>query len=508
MRQLMHSFRGTRVPHEVLSGVASGEITAFCLFAYNVESPQQVYEMVQTIHSAARDNGHPPPIVAIDQEGGQLIAITGGTTELPGNMALGATRSPELARKAGEVLGRELLAMGINMNFAPSVDVNINPQNPVIGIRAFSDDPELVGELGEALIQGLQSQGVMASAKHFPGHGDTSNDSHHTVPRVDHPLERVNEVELKPFIRAIKAGVQSVMSSHIIYSAWDENNPATLSQRIMKDLLRDELGFTGLTLTDAMDMHAVSHAGHVDAVKRAIAAGNDLALLGHLPDQLEMMQQLKHLEQSDSVRRIDAARANLSWDFPDMTIIGCEEHQAVAREIAEKSITVVRDNGRLPLKLSDEQVIAVITTKPADLTPADTSSMVNIRLAEAITKRHPNTIALEIAHEPSAEEIAAILAATEQADMVIMGTISAEIYAGQAALVEALYQREQDPIVVSMRTPYDMIAFPYIATYLCSYGIRDVTIEAVARVLFGEITPTGQLPCDLSALIAPDTQRN
>src|SRR5688572_17576366 len=179
MEQVMFSFHGLTPPSEILEAVRAGRAGAFCLFAHkNVESPAQVRRLCEALHQAAREGNQPPPIIGIDQEGGQLIAITMGATELPGNMALGATRSPELARKAGYVLGRELLAMGINMNFAPSLDVNTHPDNPVIGIRSFSDDSHLVAELGAALIEGMQAQGVMASAKHFPGHGATATDSH------------------------------------------------------------------------------------------------------------------------------------------------------------------------------------------------------------------------------------------------------------------------------------------------------------------------------------------
>lgn len=503
MRQLMHSFRGTHVPHDVLDGIKRGDITSICLFAYNVESPQQVKEMVMTMRDAAQAGGQHPPIIGIDQEGGQLIAITGGATELPGNMALGATQSPELARKAGQVLARELLAMGINMNFAPSLDVNINPKNPVVGIRSFGDNPRLVSVLGVALIDGLQSEGVIASAKHFPGHGDTNADSHHATPQVDHALGRIHDVELTPFRAAIEAGVQSVMSSHIIYSALDDTTPTTLSYQIMHELLRLELGFTGLTITDAMDMHAVANLGHVYAVRQAIFAGNDLILLGHLPDQRSMVKRLKHLELVEAVARIDAARAKLTTELPEFSIIGCDEHQAIAQAIADKSITVVRDNGNLPLRPTENQTIAIITVRPADLTPADTSSQVKIKLADAIRKRHSNIVSLQVPHDLSETDINSVLNQVDSADVVIIGTISAEIFEGQAALVEALQVRGHAPIVVAMRTPYDLIAFPEIKTYLCAYGIRDVTTEAIAKVLFGEIVATGVLPCDISALVEP-----
>ena len=200
MQQLMQSFEGHTAPPEILKAVQQGSLAAICLFTHlNVASPAQLHEMTAQIHRAAQQGGQLTPLIAIDQEGGQLIAITNGATELPGNMALGATRSPLLAMQAGQVLGRELLAMGINLNLAPAIDVNVNPANPVIGVRSFGDDPSLVSELGAAFIKGIQGVGVLASAKHFPGHGDTDNDSHLASPVVAHDLDRMNAVELAPF---------------------------------------------------------------------------------------------------------------------------------------------------------------------------------------------------------------------------------------------------------------------------------------------------------------------
>lgn len=498
MRQLMHSFKGKKAPTYVLEGLANGSIRAICLFAFNVESPQQVREMCLEMRQAARDNKLPPPIIGIDQEGGQLIAISNGATELPGNMALGATRSPELARQAGYVLGRELLAMGVNLNFAPSLDVNNNAQNPVIGIRAFSDEARLVGELGAALIQGMQGQGVIATAKHFPGHGDTSGDSHHAAPVVHHSLERIYAMELLPFKMAIEAGVKAIMSSHIVYTALDADSPATLSEKVMHDILRGELGFQGLMLTDAMDMHGVAHLGHDYSLRQALWAGNDLLCLGHVPDHEGWSQKLSHWEFVQAIQRIEAAQKDLTWQMPDFTVVGCAEHQVIAQEIADKSITVVRDTQQvLPLKLKPEQKITVITVRPADLTPADTSSMVKIRLAEFVQKRHANTVHLEISHQATEDEIRNLLDASADADTVIVGTINAEIYQGQAALVNALQARGQAPIVIALRTPYDLMAFPTLETYLCTYGIRPVSMEAVTRVLFGEIQAQGILPCQI-----------
>ncbi|MEO0564696.1 MAG: glycoside hydrolase family 3 N-terminal domain-containing protein, partial [Chloroflexota bacterium] len=354
-----------------------------------------------------------------------------------------------------------------------------------------------------AMIAGLQGAGIIAAAKHFPGHGDTVADSHHAAPTVHHSRERVRAVELAPFAAAIGAGVGAVMPSHIVYTALDDANPATLSAPIIKGLLREEMGFTGLTITDAMDMHAVSRFGGPVAVERALAAGNDLVLMGHLPGQIEMMTQFAGMVQPDALARIAKAQATLSTTIPELSVIGSTAHRAVAQEIADASITVVRHDETLPLAPAPEATIAVITTHPADLTPADTSSTAQNNLAAAVHARHANTVHVEIPHEPSETDVTRALDAVTGAAVVIVGTVRAEVFSGQAALVEALELRGQSPVVVALRTPYDIAAFPYIRNYLCAYGSRDCTTEAVARVLFGEIEARGVLPCGVPGL--PET---
>ncbi len=497
MQQLMHSFRGLEVPSEIIESVRTGQVVSFCLFSYNVASPLQIYELTKSIHSAAEAGGQLTPIIGIDQEGGQLIAITGGATELPGNMALGATRSPELAEKAGEILGRELLALGINMNFAPSLDVNTNPHNPVIGIRSFGEDPQLVAELGAALIRGMQREGVMATAKHFPGHGDTESDSHLAAPVVNHSLERTTAVELHPFREAVHAGSEAIMTAHVFFPALDEEYPATMSRPILTDLLREEMNYQGIIVTDAMDMYAVAQYGHEESVRGALQAGADLIMLGHIPNQLDFHETMADLLDEKAIARIKQTQQNRKTERPSLNVVGCAEHRAIAQEIADKSITVVK-GADLPINLdATNQVVAVITPQPVDLTPADSSSSVKIRLAEMMREYHPLVQDIQLPANADADQLQAILDTTAQADLVIVGTIQAEHHPVQAELVKALMQRDQKLVVAALRTPYDITAFPEIKNYVCSYGIREVSLRALVRVIMGEIEATGVLPCSI-----------
>jgi beta-N-acetylhexosaminidase len=490
----MHSFRGYTPPPDVLEGVRRGDIAAFCLFAYNVESPAQLRALTEALFQAARDGGHPPPLTGIDQEGGQLIAIMNGATELPGNMALGAARSAELAEQAGRLTARELLAMGCNLNFAPVLDIDSGPRNAAQGLRSFGDDPPLVSELGRAFIRGMQNEGVIATAKHYPGSGNATGDTHHVTARVSRSREELERLEFAPFRDAIADGVGAIMMSHVAYPALDGDTPASVSAPVIGGVLRRDMGFDGLVISDAMDMQAVAVRGHEASLTQALQAGNDLVLMGHLPNQLAMTETLRPRLNPESAARIRRARQKAPTDFLPFDLVGCAEHQQIAQTIADASITLVRDDGRLPLRPGEESQIVVITPRPLDLTPADTSSMVTIRLAERIRARHARATALELPFNASAEAVQETLNAAADADLVVVGTITADQDDSQAALVNALIERGQQPVVVALRTPYDIRALPGVRTYVCSYGIRPVSMEAVARVLFGEIEARGRLP--------------
>ena len=237
-QRILLAFNGKdHVPQEFREALKRYKPAGITLFrSLNIDAPQQVKKLTSELQAAAQEARLPPLFIAVDQEGGPLMTIGEGTTPLPGNMALGATADAKLAQRAGEVLGSELAAMGINVNYAPCCDVNINPNNPVVGIRSFGEDPKAAAKLGAAMVAGIQSMGVAATIKHFPGHGDTASDSHDSLPSVPHSLERLRRVEFPPFAKAIKAGAKLVKTSHAALPAIDgpEAPPATLSPSILK----------------------------------------------------------------------------------------------------------------------------------------------------------------------------------------------------------------------------------------------------------------------------------
>lgn len=252
------------------------------LFARNVESAAQVAELTGALK---REAGR-PLLTSVDQEGGRVMRLRErhGFTELPSMRALGATGDERLAGELGALVGRELRAVGLDLDYAPVVDVDTNPQNPVIGDRAFSRDPAVVARLGAALARGLQSEGVAACAKHFPGHGDTSQDSHHDLPRLPHGLARLRAVELAPFATLARAGVAAIMTAHVVFEALDGARPATMSPPVLR-LLREECGFTGPVISDDLEMKAVAeHYPLAEAVVASVQAGVDLLLVCHRPE--------------------------------------------------------------------------------------------------------------------------------------------------------------------------------------------------------------------------------
>ncbi|MEU7982541.1 glycoside hydrolase family 3 protein [Micromonospora sp. NPDC049081] len=273
---LQPGFVGTTPPDWVCRWLADG-LGAVVLFARNVVDPEQVAALTATLRAE-----RPDVLVAIDEEAGDVTRIESGRgSSRPGNLALGAVDDPALTEEVARDLGVELADLGITLNYAPDADVNINPANPVIGVRSFGADPQLVARHTAAWVRGLQSAAVAACAKHFPGHGDTRVDSHHDLPRIAASRARLDAGELVPFRAAVAAGVQAVMTGHLLVPALDPDLPATLSPRILGDLLREELGFSGVVVTDAVEMRAVADRyGFAGTAVRALAAGADAICVG------------------------------------------------------------------------------------------------------------------------------------------------------------------------------------------------------------------------------------
>jgi len=270
-------FDGPSLPAELGRRIAAGEVGGAMLFRPNIESPAQVASLVMALRSSAPT---PDFLVAIDQEGGLVQRLRAPLTVWPDMFSVGAAGNPARTEQVGRALGQELAALGIGWDFAPVLDVHTNPDNPVIGNRALGTTPEAVAAHALAFWRGLRAAGVLGCGKHFPGHGDTHTDSHLELPVVDHPMERLRAVELAPFAAAARAGMESIMTAHVLFPALDPDRPATLSRRVLTDLLRGELGFAGVIVSDDLGMKAVADRYPIDELAvAAVDAGADVLLI-------------------------------------------------------------------------------------------------------------------------------------------------------------------------------------------------------------------------------------
>lgn len=476
------------------------------LLGRNVSDPASTKAMLSDLQALSSV----PLLVAIDHEGGMVCRFNVGLHSFPGAMALGAIgdadRAASLARQQANAQARELRALGINWNLSPSVDVNNNPGNPIIGVRSFGHDPAAVGILGAAVVEGLQSEGVLACAKHFPGHGDTSVDSHLGLPAVSSDWPRLQSVELPPFRATIDAGVHSIMTTHIVFAALDRARPATLSQAILTGLLREQLGFRGLIVTDCLEMAAISETvGTPRAAVEALLAGADMVLVCHTLDvQRETVRAIRQAVESQTLpesrvreaaeRVVDAKRRLASrpaiddpepWLDPD--------HDALEEEIARASVTVVRATSALPIPAAAN--VCVSSFHHAAETAADELNRLGANArAVALTD--------ETATGLSGLEVAAMIAG---ADRIVVLTAPREPWSDrpidqdrQAALVRRLHADAGDRlIVVAIREPYDIRRFPQVLNYICTYGYRPCSLRALAAALMGRFAPSGKLPVSL-----------
>ncbi len=515
---LMLAFDGFELPADMADRLASAPAAGITLFRFlNVASPGQVGGLTDAIQAAARRRqpDAPPRLIAVDQEGGQFLALGEESTPFAGNMALGAAGDPDLAERVGRAIGRELRAMGVNVSYTPVCDVATDPANPGIGIRSFGDDPVAVGALAAATVRGLRAGGVAATAKHFPGTGDVAVDPHHALPVLPVSAERLRSLELAPFRAAIAAGAELVMSGHVALPAitGDPTLPATLSSAVMHDLLREELGFDGLTISDALDMRALPQGPEqaIDVIA-SLRAGLDLLLLSPDPGaQHRIETALVHATSRGLIERAAVARslerlARLQARLADLPVarldvVGCEEHRRLATELAERSVTLVRnDESLLPIRSRPGVRIATVMPRPRDLTPADTSSRVPPMLAAALRAHHPDVDEFVTSNPPTAGEISALRDQVRGHDLVVIGTIAASFDREQADLVATVLATGVPTITVALRTPFDLASYPMSRTHVCTYGILRPSLDALAGALFGRTPFRGRLPAAIPGL--------
>lgn len=550
---------------EVRKIVEDYNFGAVLYFSNNLKDTEQAFHLTQELQKAATKNGGMAMLITTDQEGGNVYRLGTGTA-LPGNMALGATyatNGTKYAKEAGKIIGSELSALGINTNMAPVVDVNSNPNNPVIGLRSYSDDAVIVGELASALIDGMAEYNVIGTAKHFPGHGDTATDSHYGLPLVNKSLSMLRYNELKPYEIAIDHGVEMIMTAHILYPQLEDDKiyssktgvaealPATMSDDILTGLLKEDMGFDGIIVTDAMNMAGITEKwDSVQSCVIAIQAGVDMICM---PTRLYCKADLANLDTiingimaavnngtipmsriNDAVARILTVKENrgiLDYDASDYsiekakTVVGSDENREMERKIAAAAITVVKNkNNTLPLKLTKNSKILMVVPYSNE---RGQMVMAWNRAKEAGLV--PEGAQVDYYRFASGTTTAAMQTKLDWADTYIINSeISSTarmaskhwLSAFPQALCDYAEAHGKTAIICSVDKPYDVQMYPNADAILAAYGCKGSSVNpdealaggvtgddaaygpniiAAVEVILGTFAAQGKLPLDIPA---------
>jgi len=476
------------------------------LFSRNIKNRDQVKNLIREIKKEV----NPPPLVAIDHEGGLVVRFFDEVTIMPGNMALGATESSELAYQQGALTAQEIKSIGFDINLAPVVDVATNPDNPGITIRSLGGDPLKVTGLAVGLIQGTQSRGVGAVAKHFPGKGEASKDAHFDLPKVDLSWDELHDLHLFPFRECIKNGVAGVMSSHVIYSNLPgvDAVPATFSSALIKEYLREKLGFKGVIFSDDLEMGAITKFfPFEEAVVKTIQAGHDMILIcSDYEKQRSAFQSLITACEQDngilsgmehSLARIqrlrDFSRAPQVHDVQSTA----QASTTLAKKIAEQSITLIRGQVPVPINPDNKATIYAIIPVLAKLESIEDGFEAGKRnfIVKTLQDKFSGAIKTDfVSLDPTQEEVEKALKEAKKAALILAFIFNAKFNSGQKLLLKKLKTRPQNTIFILLRNPFDLQYLNTGQTAFITYGYRKVQIEAAIKVLAGEIPALGKLP--------------
>lgn len=541
----------TELNDELRAAIKKYHFGGILLFGQNAQDAKQTTALVADMQKANLQGGADSSLlISIDQEGGYITRLNTGT-QLPGNMAIAATGNPDNAYKAAAIMGKELAVQGINVDFGPVMDVNNNPANPIIGVRSFSDKPEVVAEFGQRYIDGLHENGVMSALKHFPGHGDTATDSHTGLPLIDKSYEQLKQLELIPYASVAKS-TDFVMTAHIQYPQIEKgtyiskktgeviNLPATLSKTILTDILRNDLGFEGVIVTDALDMDAINeHFDRMDTAKFAINAGANLLLI---PVDLNTSEDILSLESyiagivkliqageiseervNDSVKRILTAKAKYGLLYDDSlnkmskwariqpsvnlaeSVVGCKAHHDTEWKMALSAITTVKNDSAFPIDTQKK----VTVLYPAENMKLSITYAIN-KLKESGINVDENNITAICTKD---FEKIDVKKAVEGADTVICisATYSAEVKNQDFVkdVIKTAHSNNAKVVFVSAHLPYDCALYPDADGIVACYNAKGMTelptgkpngkqygpnLPAAVFSIFGGSNPTGVMP--------------
>lgn len=499
-------FYGYEFTEEMKEAIRKYHFGNIILFRENLRDEEQTRQLCQELHDFILDVTGEAPIISVDQEGGMVTRLVDDSLNIPGAMALAATDDLDLTRRMNWINGRVLLDQGFNLNLAPVVDINNEVDNPVIGVRSFGDKPQHVAKYARASFEGLQEAGILASAKHFPGHGDTTVDSHVGLPVVDISREEMDARELVPFVEAAKGGIAAIMTTHILFPQIEHNNvPATMSRTILTDILREEIGFEGLIISDCMEMEAIAtHYGTPEGVKAGFAAGVDLIFVSHtiskaiaafeLAYEAYAQGEISSAELDESVARVKAYKAKVK----EAKISLSENEKDGYREeiLATMPKTFSYVGSKRVEDFPWDNNTLVISPEPYRATNASNIEQDSVSLSNNLGK-NLNIASQVSSARPDEDERSQLVELAKDKSAIILGLYNAHVFTEQLELLKSLRELEKPMFLVALRNPYDLMYLNADECGLSIFEYTDKSMQTLIQVLKGEVVPTGKLPVDL-----------
>lgn len=501
-QRMICGFRGQELTEEFKEAVRKYKVGNVILFKHNISDGKQLKALCDEIREFITAETGQPPLIGIDQEGGIVTRLPKDCVNTPGAMALAATGKEEVIEEAAYLTAKELRAFGINMDYAPDADVNSNINNPIIGCRSFGDNPKEVATRVSASLRGFEKGKVMATAKHFPGHGDTSMDSHVSLPMIDKSYEELKEVELVPFEAMVKEGCPAFMTTHILFPQIEkENIPATMSRTIMTGLLREKMGYKGLITTDCMEMAAIqTYYGTGKGCAAAMAAGVDFVMISHTVSLIEeAVEEIKKQieegkislkEMDESIDRI--LKYKKEYCLEPEGEWGTKEAFAAERKIRRSTFSLV--GGEIPKPGEKPCFVGCADYRVGNVANVEVNKTTSAGFLASKVGGEP----FVTTKDPDEEEITKAVEFVKGHTSVYINTYNGHLYEGQKKIVERIGELGIPMCVFALANPYDLAFLPKGAAGVAAWDYSNETLEEIANVILGEFEPTGKIPCALS----------
>ena len=503
-QRMVVGFYGTELNDDIKDLICNYKIGNIILFRHNVLNNDQLKKMCHELQQLVRLHTGHEAFITIDQEGGMVTRLGEDAVNIPGAMAIAATGDVNNAYEAGKLTGEQLRSLGINFNLAPSVDVNSNIDNPVIGVRSYGNNPLEVAKYAAAMTKGLLEGNVYACGKHFPGHGDTNVDSHIGLPLINKEVEELEQCELIPFRKVIEVGIPAIMTAHILFPKIEEENiPATMSRKIITGILRERLGFQGLIVSDCMEMDAIQkYYGTVEGAKKALNAGVDMVFISHtasiareVSDALVIALETGEISMENmthAVERIFEFKEYVSKPNKS-NVFDIPNGKRFVLDLIRKSIT--------PIQYPQEGINLGENPLFISTPPFRASNVLNeqerISFANYLAE-HLNGKGITISPEPTDLDVELALKAAKDSSSIIIGTYNGHIFKGQIELVHKLAKVHHNVIVIALRNPYDLRNLPNNVTSIAAYEYTNNSLAVIAELLENRFVPSGVLPVTLS----------